>query len=152
MGYYIRTVDQDFRIKKENLDRGFKRVCALNKYDSLKSGGAYPAKAVCPEESTSLSHNPNRWFGWMPWNFDVVCKDLADVLLKLGFSLETNDAGDIVGLHFDDKTGDEDAFLEALRPVVEPGSFIVFEGEHGEHWRFEADTVYDRAVSELDLE
>ncbi len=43
-----------------------------------------------------------------------VCDSLPKVLEELGFGIDYNDEGDIVGLSYDSKTGDEDVFLNAL--------------------------------------
>ena len=61
-------------------------------------------------------------------------RQLPKVLEELGFGIDYNDEGDIIGLSYDSKTGDEDVFLDALRPVVKEGSYIVWEGEDYDRW------------------
>jgi hypothetical protein len=40
-------------------------------------------------------------------------------------------------MHYDNKTGCQDVFLEALAPYVEAGSYIEWQGEEGEQYRFD---------------
>ena len=135
MGYYVKIVDSDVTIKKEDFDRGYEIVCNLNSRDDLKSGGAYGGNPTPkPAESKSRASNPDKWFSWLPWNYDEVCDSLPAVLEMLGFWFDFNDDGDITSLCYKDKTGDEGVFLDALRPVIEEGSYIVWEGEDGDEW------------------
>ena len=135
MGYYVKIVDSDFTIKKEDFDRGYEIVCNLNSRDDLKRGGAYGGHPTPkPAESKSCASNPDKWFSWMPWNYDEVCKSLPEVLEMLGFWIDYNDDGDITGLSYSDKTDAEDVFLDALRPIIKEGSYIVWEGEDDYEW------------------
>lgn len=137
MGCYVKIIKSDFTIKKEDFDRAYEIVCNLNRRDDLKTGGAYGGTPTPkPADSKSCSCNPDRWFAWMPWNYDETCNSLPEVLEEIGFGfgIDYNDDGDIVGLTYDGKTGDEDVFLDALRPIIKEGSYIVWEGEEGEEW------------------
>ena len=67
--------------------------------------------------------------------YNSVCDDLVEVLELLGFGIEYDDAGNISGLSYDDKLECcEEAFLNALKPVIEEGSYLVWVGEGGEVW------------------
>ena len=135
MGYYVKIIDSDITIKKKDFDRGYEIVCNLNSRDDLKRGGAYGGNPTPkPAESKSCANNPDKWFSWMPWNYDEVCNSLPEVLEMLGFWFDYNDDGDITGLCYNDKTGAEDVFLDALRPIIKEGSYIVWEGEDGDEW------------------
>ncbi len=135
MGYYVQIVYSDFTIKKEDFDRGYKIVCDLNSRDDLKGGGKFGGTPTPkPADSKSCASSPDKWFSWMLWNYDEVCDSLPKVLEELGFGINYNDEGDIIGLSYDSKTGDEDVFLDALRPVVKEGSYIVWEGEDYDRW------------------
>lgn len=135
MGYYVKIVDSDFTIKKLGFDRGFQIVCDLNVRDDLKGGGKFGGDPTPkPADSKSCASSPDKWFSWMPWNYDEVCKSLPEVLEMLGFWIDYNDDGDITGLSYSDKTGAEDVFLDALRPIIKEGSYIVWEGEDDYEW------------------
>ena len=43
MGYYVRIEEtaSNFKIKKENFERGYEIVCDLNRHDYLKHGGKF---------------------------------------------------------------------------------------------------------------
>ena len=43
MGYYVRIEEtaSNFKIKKENFERGYEIVCDLNRHDYLKHGGNF---------------------------------------------------------------------------------------------------------------
>jgi hypothetical protein len=100
MGYYVRIEEaaSNFKIKKENFERGYEIVCDLNK------------------------------------SFNSSCGSLVEVLELLDFGIEYDDAGNISGLSYDDKSGCEETFLNALKPVIEEGSYLVWIGEEGEVW------------------
>lgn len=100
MGYYVRIEEaaSNFKIKKENFERGYEIMCDLNKL------------------------------------FNSSCGSLVEVLELLDFGVEYDDAGNISGLSYDDKSGCEETFLNALKPVIEEGSYLVWVGEEGEVW------------------
>ena len=63
MGYYVRIEEtaSNFKIKKENFERGYEIVCDLNRHDYLKHGGKFsgdptpkPADSVSREELISI--------------------------------------------------------------------------------------------------
>ena len=137
MGYYVRIEEtaSNFKIKKENFERGYEIVCDLNRRDYLKHGGKFGGDPTPkPADSKSCAGNPDVWFSWMPWNYDELCGNLVEVLEMVGFGVEFDDAGNISGLSYDDKTGCEETFLNALKPVIEEGSYLTWVGEEGGEW------------------
>lgn len=66
--------------------------------------------------------------------FNSSCGSLVEVLELLDFGVEYDDAGNISGLSYDDKLGCEETFLNALKPVIEEGSYLTWVGEEGEVW------------------
>ena len=82
MGYYVRIEEaaSNFKIKKENFERGYEIVCDLNK------------------------------------SFNSSCGSLVEVLELLDFGIEYDDAGNISGLSYDDKSGCESSLLCKERP------------------------------------
>lgn len=137
MGYYVKIIRNDFSIKKERGEEAYRAVCELNRYDDRKRGGRWGGNpSEKPADSKSVSSNPDKWFSWMPWNYDETCKNLAEVLEALGFGIEETEA-EIRILDYDSKAGQEDLFLEALAPYVEPGSYLLWLGEDRCIWKQE---------------
>lgn len=138
MGYYVTLIGADFGIPEKNWDAAFAAVCELNEHDELKTGGSVNEK----------------WFAWMDadyptkaleeWQQRKLPHPLAWVFQELGFDWEIapelHVEGDEFGLRgYDQKTGAEDDFLEAVAPFVRPGSYLEWRGEEGEMWRQEFD-------------
>ena len=68
MGYYVRIEEtaSNFKIKKENFERGYEIVCDLNRHDYLKHGGKFGGDPTPkPADSKSCAGNPDVWFSWM---------------------------------------------------------------------------------------
>ena len=133
MGYYVETVNDDFRLKKENFSEAYKVMCALNSNDDIKRGWSN-RYAVRPEDSKSVAPTMSAWFSWMDWNYDVTCTTAPEIIEALGFNITYNDDGDIVHLSYDTKIGQEDLFFSSIAPYVENGSFISWKGEDGDRW------------------
>lgn len=135
MGYYVSTMNADFRIPAENLDKAYDALCALNARDELKTGGG--GREVKPDDSQSVANDPTRWFSWMPWNYDEVYTTADEILNALGFETYKEDNGDVTILYYDSKMGAEEHFLRALAPFVTDGSYVEWRGEDGSMWRQE---------------
>jgi hypothetical protein len=65
----------------------------------------------------------------MDYNYPETCKDLIEILNQIGFDIVYNDNGDLVGLSYSNKTGNEDYFLSCFAGFTPSGSFIEFKGE-----------------------
>lgn len=135
MGYYVETIESDFRLSRENYDAAFQSLCELNARDDLKTGGHYPSNLKRPDGSQSRG-NPNKWFAWMDWNYDETCHSVAEVLREAGFELEEDERGICELWYPYQKSGQEEFFLGAVAPYVEAGSRIVFEGEDDCRWGY----------------
>lgn len=129
MGYYVTSGRCKFTIKSEDLPRAYELLCELNAHDELKRGRQWPQNKEKPADSKSVAKNPNVWFSWMHWNYDVICKSAVEILEEVGFIVTKDEQGSIVFLSYDSKTGCEQEFMSALAPVVEDGSFIEWQGE-----------------------
>lgn len=136
MGYNITLENANFRIRECKLDQAWEVVAALNKRDDLKSGGSW-----------SGGEKKECWFSWMDADYPTKALEaferkecshpLEYVFSQLGFDT-TRDEGKGLRLHwYDSKTGDEEIFLDAVAPFVEPGSFLEWSGEDGLRWRHE---------------
>lgn len=139
MGYFTHANAMHFVIKKDNLEDAYKALCQLNAKDELKSGGCWGWEGGLfkkPQNSTSVSNNPNKWFAWMDWNYDETCKNAEDIFNKLGFDVNITKEGDLfIDMFENDKSGDKEHFLEAVAPFLEDGSFIEWMDEDGFMWK-----------------
>jgi hypothetical protein len=124
MGYYVTLIDSTAAIPADRLDECYKALCALNDRDNLKRGDAYQAGS-----------RTERWFAWMDANYPETCEDAKAVFEALGFECEQDEPTDPLRiLSYDDKTGQEELFLSAAAPFMEPGSTMEWQGEEGERW------------------
>lgn len=126
MGYYVNTEDINIIVPKDLLAPAYQAVLDLNKNDDLKRGGSYG-----PGEKRE------HWFSWMPQDLSTLT-DLQDVLTTLGFEdTDYNEAGDLVLGSYNNKTGQEDLFLDAIAPFVEEGSYAIWKGEDDTYYKWE---------------
>ncbi len=131
MGYYTTITDADFLIPTANEAAALAALKALNgpEYNSQKQGGSWGAGAEGKSEA---------WYSWMTADYDQHVRSCADVFEQLGFEVETTAEGmRLTG--YDNKTGQEDLFLNAAAPYVAAGSFLAWRGEDGTLYRFEFD-------------
>ena len=128
MEYYIELRDSDFYIKEKNFKNVLEAISNLMTQTDKMNGG---------------SSNEDRWFSWV--NTDNVLRairqnNLRQVMTEWRFPVGFEDVGkgDICDLSFSgEKSGDEVYFFDAIAPWVEDGSFLEFQGEEGERWRWE---------------
>ena len=142
MGYFVETVEIDFVIPAENVKHAYEAMCKLNAHDELKHGGIWGGKEeyyMKPVGSTSLASSARKNFSWMDWNYDETCANAEDIFDQLGFDTEIDENGNLRVLSYDNKSGQEELFLEACAPYVTPGSYIVWEGEDRAMWKNEFD-------------
>jgi hypothetical protein len=141
MGYYVSISGCEITIPKRRHCAAHAALCDLNKRDELKQGGSWGGSddATKPRPP-GLEYHPSRWFSWMDANYPDKCHTLEAVLQEVGFEVVLNEAGDIIDLRYDSKTGQEELFLEALAPFVKAGSYIEWQGEEQDtRWRHEFD-------------
>ena len=137
MGYKIRIIDSNFAIPYDYLDHAYKTLCELNTKDELKRGGVHSGKLYeKPQDSTSVSTNPNKWFNGLDWNYDEIYKSTEEILHALGFETEILQSGDLEIVGFKGEMGDEDFFLEDLAPFVEDGSYIEWINDDDLVWKY----------------
>lgn len=122
MGYCVNIRNSTAVIRKKNLDTAYKRLCDLNKRDDLKRGGRYEAGKM-----------KERWFSWMDPNYPAKCKTTENILNDLGFDLYTDSKGDLYITNYDNKSGQEDLFLETISDLIE--GWIEWSGEDGYLWK-----------------
>lgn len=159
MGYYVRG-HGSFSIDTNNIDKAYQAMCELNNQDDLKRGGRYGGGGVDQDSPRpdGLNYHPARWFSWMDANYPDTCADFDAILKQVGFDFSTSYNEDVVTylMNYDNKTGQEDLFMEAIAPFVISGEFE-WSGEDGHKWKWEyadgkmdtlvAHTVYKRVGS-----
>lgn len=133
MGYYVSS-EGVITVPAENLDAAYQALVDLNKRDDLKRGGS--SRAEKKPASSSVANNPNVWFSWMPWNYDAFYSTAQGILEELGFDTEITEDGSLTFFGYDNKTGAEDVFVEALAPYVSEDSEMIWTGEDAEKWRW----------------
>lgn len=123
MGYFVSITRAEFAVPEN--EEVLKVLKDANwKYHDWKRGGSFGGE------------HEEKWFSWMPANYDVQVDLVYDVFLKLGFDVSVD--GNMVHLNsYDNKSGQEDLFLAIVAPYVEEGSFIEWVGEDGTTWRHE---------------
>jgi len=148
MGYYVQG-NGHINIRKENEKKAYEAMCALNRRDDLKSGGSWGGGSLSSDDPrpAGSDYHPAKWFSWLDPNYPAKCESVLDVLCELGFEviiseLFRDDQVNHYRLSYDNKTGQQDLFLEAIAPFVENG-MIDWTGEDHIFWRsiFENGTV-----------
>lgn len=132
MGYNVTLTNVDFLIPTENLEDSLVALKLLNLRDDLKTGGSW-----------SGGQQTEKWFSWMPPDYDKTVQSSREVLEMLGFGTSITEDG----LHvweYDSKTGAEVHFIRALAPYAVEGSFMQWRGEDDSFWRW---TVEEQQLS-----
>lgn len=147
MGYYTSIIDCDFFLDKQHFNDVYQRMCELNDYHDLKRGGSYGKNN---DVDQGERYPKNKWFSWMDYNYPETCKDIFEILNQIGLEYILED-GDIVRLSYDNKTGNEDYFLNCFAGFVPDGSYITFKGqEDDDYYKFVFEngkmTRYDGSV------
>lgn len=125
MGYCIEMTDSKFGIKKENFEKALK---------NLKD-------VFVPENMTCYDYINGKKYPHFSWvNTEIVLESttLGEALEKIRYTPTYNENGDICNVEFTgEKYGDEEIFFNALAPYIEAGSYLCFEGEDGDTWRWD---------------
>lgn len=123
MGYFVAITESDAFIPAEKLEIAYQKMCKLNTtHHDQKRGGRWNG-GECIE----------KWFSWMDANYPETCKDAKAIFENMGFSTEYDASGNLKITGYDNKTGQEQLFLDAIKDDV-VGS-ISWRGENGEKWK-----------------
>jgi hypothetical protein len=126
MGYYINIQESNFVIPAHNLEKALERFKALNHDPNAnKSGGSW-----------SGGKEKEKWFSWMPADYDQTVSSAQEVLEMLGFDCMIQEDGGLNVHGYDSKIGDEEQFLNAIRDLVDVSCYIIWRGEDGEFWKW----------------
>lgn len=131
MGYYVNIVSSDIFVDKNDFEKLYNKLCELNDYHELKRGGSFGGN----QDNIEGERYPrDKWFSWMPYNYPETCKTMQEILILVGFELEFDNDGNLIGLGYNDKTGNEEYFLTCFIGLTKPGSYVEFKGEEDEHY------------------
>lgn len=128
MGHHVTITSARFHIHPDHLDAACQAMKELNKSDKGKSGINF---GVLPDGTRGVT---GRVFAWMPANYHETMHTAREILEALSFVVETPPDGGLVITEFDQSTGDEDVFLDALAPYVTAGSYLKWRSEDGLLW------------------
>jgi len=132
MGYNVSIDSSTFVLEAKYYDEAYKAMCALNLFDAIKRGGSYST-----DPKTGIQ-TENKWFSWMSPNYPDTLVTANQIFQEIGFEINVSDLGtEIYG--YDDKTGQEDLFLEACCPWAYGN--IEWWGEDGTKWMDNYDHV-----------
>lgn len=124
MGYCIEMTDSSFTIKKENFTKAL---------ESLKSV-FIPENMTCKDY---ISGKEYPHFSWVDTKTVIESKTLEEAMDEIRYVPLYNFDGNICNVGFTgEKYGDEDVFFNALAPYVESDSYMCFEGEDGDTWKW----------------
>jgi len=126
MGYYINIQESNFVIPAHHLDKALERFKALNHDpNAIKGGGRW-----------SSGEENEKWFSWMPSDYDQTVSSAQEVLELLGFDCMIQEDGGLNVHGYDSKIGDEAQFINAIRDLVDVSCYIIWRGEDGEFWKW----------------
>ena len=128
MGYYI-TAEGTIEMPRSLEAEALHALKMLNYDHEQKRGGS----ARYPSEYDPFE---TRWYSWMPPRYHETVGSIAEVLELVGFEVtKTRAAGlDVYTLVYDNKTGQEDVFLNCLARYAQVTVDVV--GEDGARWRW----------------
>jgi hypothetical protein len=126
MGYYI-TGHGHITIPRSLEDEALHALKMLNYDHEAKRGGLLGN----PEATFET-----RWYSWMPERWHEKVTSVEQVLELVGFGVDkTRKAGlDVYTLTYDNKTGQEEVFLNCLADYAQVD--VEFTGEDGLRWRW----------------
>jgi hypothetical protein len=153
MGYYITTIDSEIFLDKKHFEDVYKKMCELNDFDDLKRGGMSGNK---DEDGSKERYNKEKWFSWMEYNYPEIYSDMNSIWVALGFETNYDEDGNLIYLHYGDKTGSEDYFLSCLAGFVKEGSYVEFKGEEdGDYYQYvftNGKMLHKRGVMTIDYD
>jgi hypothetical protein len=132
MGYFVEIRYADWMLPRKHYGEAYKRMCELNvTHHSVKRGGSFR------KDENGIAHE-SKWFSWMSPNYPEILTTANEIFEELGFEINVSDHGtEICG--YDNKTGQEDLFLEACCPWA--SGYIVWNGEDADRWMDNYDHV-----------
>lgn len=136
MGYNVMITRSTAGIPADKLDEAYRRMCELNvTHHKIKRGGSFGVSVS--EGESERGPGPNRWFSWMDWNYPDTCTSAQEILCELGFEVvQEHEDGPLEITGYDEKTGQEELFIETIADLFQTGSTIEWAGEDGALWQW----------------
>lgn len=136
MGYFVEIVESSYYIPAENIEEVYRRFVNLNDNDLIKRGGGGHNSwdvGIYDNRPAGLNFHPAKWFSWMGADYPSECKDAGEVLIALGFEIMTGEDGEGIFITgYDNKTGQEDIFLDSIFDLSR--GVIKWRGEDDKVW------------------
>ena len=133
MGYYMKQVESNFTIKKENIQKAWDSLIELFKI-----------------EKKSIHDSDGYHYAWIDTNSVLDAETFKDAMDEARWSIEINPLnGDVDEINFNGEKfgGDETIILGSIAPYVENDSYIIMKGEDGERWKWK---FIDGVIKEID--
>ena len=130
MGYYQATIDCNILIPQA----GFSVICK----HLLDSGFLKNTDKMHGGSMNGKGGFTDKWYSWCDMarlEKKITTGDLPAVFEEFGFDVQQDD-GNIVGLSYDNKAGDEFELFRAIAPFMDDGMYVDFRGEDGEFYRY----------------
>jgi len=121
MGYYISIEQSNFTVKNEHRNEVVQLWKLLNHsvFNKYKHGG---------------NSQGVKWYAWLDHDYDQKFHTVEDLAYHIKFTTETLSNGDILFTEYEGKCGDQNLFLDVIRPYC--FGEIRWVGEDGEHWTY----------------
>lgn len=128
MGYYI-TAHGTITMPRSLEAQALQALKMLNYDHDAKRGGEFGAGA-------SKDPFDSKWYSWMPTRWHETVTNVEEVLDMVGFqTVKQRQAGlNVYTVTYDNKTGQEDVFLNCLAGYAQVEIEVV--GEDGERWKW----------------
>ena len=125
MGYFIDLKDQYFHIKAENVPLVLEEIRGMAK--DVKMGGG----------RSTINGRVTYSFAWADTKIIKSAKSLDEAMEEFRYTPNYDKKGDVDYLDYSEsKIGDEEIMFRRIAPFVESGSYLEYEGEDGERWRW----------------
>lgn len=90
----------------------------------MKNGGSYSGGAKTAS-----------WFSWMDEDYDQKLHTAKEIFEALGFEVSDTSDGGISLDFYDNKTGQEELFVQEVGDLAEEGWYLRWRGEEGALWQ-----------------
>ena len=131
MGFYVKLTKSTAVIPSQHKAEVLKLWKLLNHpmFNDKKRGGSYV-------DGQKAQH----WYSWMDPDYDKTCNTVESILDMLGFDHDLTEDGGISISDYDNKTGQEQVFFNAVAHLVTGEMFWIGEDEETYYWNFDAIT------------
>lgn len=146
MGYYVEALNNKLSFKSvEDKDRALIAVKEQMFTDAALKAKAYGGSYPRPEGEYNVAE-----YHWYSWTNTETCRnatDIYEIIEEFVNEVMVDDTNPLsFSIYFDSKTGQEDILFETLAPFLENGSYANWQGENGEHYRWEFDGTRMRVL------